>query len=178
MKSLDHDSPQGGKVVHQPPEPTPPQRATFSLRSLMQGDLGFIPVVLTLALITIYFQLTTSGVFLQARNLSNLTQQIVVISILSVAAVLVLLLGEIDLSLAAVAQCCAAIMATVSVYQNWNPWLAILLALVAGAVIGLINGFFYSCAASAVVYCDAGWLDRLCRTIAGGDGPANNAGCS
>jgi D-xylose transport system permease protein len=141
MKSLDHDSPQGGKVVHQPPEPTPPQRATFSLRSLMQGDLGFIPVVLTLALITIYFQLTTSGVFLQARNLSNLTQQIVVIAILSVAAVLVLLLGEIDLSLAAVAQCCAAIMATVSVYQNWNPWLAILVALAAGALIGLINGF-------------------------------------
>ncbi|MBE9180529.1 inner-membrane translocator [Oculatella sp. LEGE 06141] len=108
----------------------------------MRGDLGFIPVILTLALITIYFQVTTSGVFLQARNLSNLTQQIVVISILSVAAVLVLLLGEIDLSLAAVAQACAAIMAVVSVYQNWNPWLAILLGLVAGAVIGLINGFF------------------------------------
>jgi D-xylose transport system permease protein len=108
----------------------------------MRGDLGFIPVLLTLALITIYFQVTTSGVFLQARNLSNLTQQIVVISILSVAAVLVLLLGEIDLSLAAVAQACAAIMAVVSVYQNWNPWLAMLAGLGAGALIGLINGFF------------------------------------
>jgi D-xylose transport system permease protein len=108
----------------------------------MQGDLGFIPVLITLALITVYFQLTTSGVFLQARNLSNLTQQIVAIAILSIAAVLVLLLGEIDLSLAAVAQACAAIMATVSVYQNWNAWLAMLAALVAGAIIGLVNGFF------------------------------------
>ncbi|NJP10942.1 MAG: inner-membrane translocator [Leptolyngbyaceae cyanobacterium RU_5_1] len=120
--------------------PTPKER--FNLRSLMRGDLGFIPVLLTLALITVYFQITTTGVFLQARNLSNLTQQIVVISILSTAAVLVLLLGEIDLSLAAVAQTCAAIMAVLSVYQNWNPWFAILAGLLAGAVIGLMNGFF------------------------------------
>lgn len=120
--------------------PVPKQR--FSLQSLMRGDLGFIPVLLTLALITVYFQITTTGVFLQARNLSNLTQQIVVISILSTAAVLVLLLGEIDLSLAAVAQTCAAIMAVLSVYQNWNPWLAILVGLLAGTAIGLVNGFF------------------------------------
>lgn len=117
-------------------------RSKFNLGSLMRGDLGFIPVLVTLALITLYFQLTTSGVFLQARNLTNLTQQIVVISILSTAAVLVLLLGEIDLSLAAVAQACAAIMATVSVYQNWGAIPSILAALVAGAIIGLVNGFF------------------------------------
>ena len=144
MKSVDSNpaDAQGNPLVHQGAEASPPQKAKFSLRSLMQGDLGFIPVILTLALITIYFQLTTSGIFLQARNLSNLTQQIVAIGILSVAAVLVLLLGEIDLSLAAVAQACAAIMATVSVYQNWNPWAAMLLALLVGALIGLANGFF------------------------------------
>jgi D-xylose transport system permease protein len=137
MKSLEPNA------AHSPEAPIAPQSAAkFNLRSLIQGDLGFIPVILTLALITIYFQLTTSGVFLQARNLSNLTQQIVAIGILSVAAVLVLLLGEIDLSLAAVAQSCAAIMATVSVYQNWNAGMAILAALLAGAVIGLINGLF------------------------------------
>lgn len=125
-------------------EITDPQssRPKFTLSSLMRGDLGFIPVLVTLALITLYFQLTTSGIFLQARNLTNLTQQIVVISILSTAAVLVLLLGEIDLSLAAVAQACAAIMATLSVYQNWGAIPSILAALVAGAIIGLVNGFF------------------------------------
>lgn len=120
--------------------PTP--RPKFSVQSLMRGDLGFIPVLLTLAVITLYFQVTTTGVFFQARNLSNLTQQIVVISLLGTAAVLVLLLGEIDLSLAAVAQTCAAIMAVLSVYQNWNPWLAILAGLLVGTAIGLVNGFF------------------------------------
>ena len=147
MKSLDKNPPQsegGDALVPQPVEGTaaPQPREKFSLRSLMRGELGFIPVLLTLAIITIYFQLTSSGIFLQARNLSNLTQQIVTISILSVAAVLVLLLGEIDLSLAAVAQACAAIMAVLSVYQGWNAGAAILAALLAGAVIGLVNGFF------------------------------------
>lgn len=146
MESLDPNvsKPKEGAIATLPPDEAgqPPQRRTFSLRSLMRGDMGFIPVLLTLALITIYFQLTTSGIFLQARNLSNLTQQIVAISILSVGAVLVLLLGEIDLSLASVAQACAAIMAVLSVYQNFNPWLAILAALAAGALIGLVNGFF------------------------------------
>ncbi|NJR40795.1 MAG: hypothetical protein HC781_20615 [Leptolyngbyaceae cyanobacterium CSU_1_4] len=138
MKSLEPNV-----TPHSPNPPIAPQPAAkFNVRSLMQGDLGFIPVILTLALITIYFQITTSGVFLEARNVSNLTQQIVTIAILSVAAVLVLLLGEIDLSLAAVAYACSAIMATVSVYQNWNAGWAILAAIGAGAVIGLINGFF------------------------------------
>ncbi len=113
-----------------------------TVRSFLRGDLGFFPVLITLALIAIYFQVATDGVFLQARNLSNLTQQIVTIGILSVAAVLVLLLGEIDLSLAAVAQACSAVTATLSVYQGWNPWLAILAGLLTGTVIGLVNGFF------------------------------------
>ncbi|NEQ27365.1 MAG: sugar ABC transporter permease, partial [Microcoleus sp. SIO2G3] len=146
MKSLDKNTQAegGDPLVPQPVDGTaqPQPREKFSLRSLMRGDLGFIPVLLTLAVITLYFQLTTSGIFLQARNLTNLTQQIVTISILSVAAVLVLLLGEIDLSLAAVAQACAAIMAVLSVYQGWSAGAAILAALLAGAAIGLLNGFF------------------------------------
>ncbi|MGG6295324.1 sugar ABC transporter permease [Leptolyngbya sp. AN02str] len=142
MKSLDRETPPSGENQALVTTNEPARRPTFSVRSLMRGDMGFIPVLLTLALITIYFQVTTSGVFLQARNLTNLTQQIVVISILSVGAVLVLLLGEIDLSLAAVAQACAAIMAVLSVYHNFGPWLAIVSALAVGALIGLVNGFF------------------------------------
>ncbi|NJL23130.1 MAG: hypothetical protein HC895_23585 [Leptolyngbyaceae cyanobacterium SM1_3_5] len=147
MKSLDKNTQEGGdRSVPQPVDGTASQpREKFSLRSMMRGDLGFLPVLLTLAVITLYFQLTTSGIFLQARNLTNLTQQIVTISILSVAAVLVLLLGEIDLSLAAVAQACAAIMAVLSVYQGWNAGAAIFAALLAGALIGLLNGFSSLC---------------------------------
>lgn len=117
-----------------------PQQRSF--KDLLRGDLGFIPVLLTLVIIAILFQILTDGVFLQARNISNLTQQIVTVGIIAIAAVLVLLLGEIDLSLAAVAQACSAVTAVLSVYQGWPGWLAILAGLLAGLVIGLINGFF------------------------------------
>lgn len=109
---------------------------------LLRGDLGFLPVLITLIIIVILFTILTNGVFIDARNLSNLTQQIVTTGIIAVAAVLVLLLGEIDLSLAAVAQACSAVTAVLSVYQGWNPFLAILAGLLTGAIIGLINGFF------------------------------------
>ncbi len=132
------DKPQTG-LAGTVPMATPEKR---TLATLLRGDLGFIPVLVTLIIIAAVFQILTEGVFLQARNLSNLTQQIVTIGIISIAAVLVLLLGEIDLSLAATAQCCSAIMAVLSVYQGWNPWLAILAGLVSGAIIGLIYGFF------------------------------------
>jgi D-xylose transport system permease protein len=120
----------------------PPPAEKFSVKALLRQDLGFLPVLFTLLIIIIYFQISTNGIFLDPRNISNLIQQVVSVGIIGIAAILVLLLGEIDLSLAAVSQACAAVTAVLSVYQDWNPWLAILAGLVAGAVIGLVNGFF------------------------------------
>jgi len=132
------DKPLPGLAGTVPPPPAEP----FTIRSFLRLDLGFLPVLITLILITIYFQIASGGFFLDPRNLSNLVQQIVTTGILCIAAVLILLLGEIDLSLAAVAQACAAVTAVLSVYQDWNPWLAILAGLLVGAIIGLVNGFF------------------------------------
>lgn len=117
-------------------------RRTF--RDYLRGDLGFAPVLITLILVAIYFQVATNGFFLDPANLSNLGLQIVTIGTLGIAAVLVLLLGEIDLSLAAVSQCCAAIMGVVLIRQGWPSWAAILFAIAVGVIIGLSNGFFIS----------------------------------
>ncbi|MFQ3612718.1 MAG: inner-membrane translocator [Cyanobacteriota bacterium] len=114
----------------------------LTLRDLVRMDMGFIPVILTLIAIVVFFQFQTDGVFLDPRNLSNLLLQIVRIGVLAVAAVLVLLLGEIDLSLAAVASACASIMAVLSERLGWNPILAIVIGILSGTVIGLVNGYF------------------------------------
>ena len=44
---------------------------------LLRGDLGSLPVLLTLIVIAIYFTATTNGLFLSPTNLSNLLQQII-----------------------------------------------------------------------------------------------------
>lgn len=114
----------------------------MNFRSRLRGDLGFIPVLATLIVIAIIFQTATRGTFLLPRNLSNLTLQIATIGTLGIGAVLVLLIGEIDLSLASVSALCSAIMAVLVTNRGWGPIPAILAGIAVGALIGLINGIF------------------------------------
>jgi D-xylose transport system permease protein len=113
---------------------------------MLRGDLGFIPVLLTLIVIALYFQLTTGGlvdgIFLSPRNLSYLVLQIANIAMLSLGVTLVLLLGEIDLSLASVATLSAVVMGVLSTRAGFPGWAAILAGILTGTVAGLINGFF------------------------------------
>lgn len=113
-----------------------------TMAELLRGDLGFIPVLITLLLVVVFFGITTNGIFLEPYNLSNLAQQTAEIGVVGLGAILVLLLGEIDLSMAAVAVLCSVIMAVCSEKLNYPAWLAILLALLSGALVGAINGFF------------------------------------
>jgi D-xylose transport system permease protein len=108
---------------------------------ILRGDVGYLQVFLALGLIWTVFQLANDR-FLTATNLTNLLLQVTAIGIISIGVVLVLLLGEIDLSIGAVSGLCAGIMAVLTVQHGWDPGLAILIGLLAGTAIGLINGFF------------------------------------
>jgi len=106
---------------------------------LRNGELGPLPVLLGLVLIGLIFQ-TLNSHFLTPRNLSNLVLQIAVVGTLGVGVVLALLLGEIDLSLGAVAGVAAAILGVLVAEHGWSGLPAIIVALVAGAVMGLLQG--------------------------------------
>jgi D-xylose transport system permease protein len=117
-----------------------PQKRTA--RDLLRGDLGFIPVLVTLIVIMAYFTIASGGIFLKPENLSNLVLQIATIGIIGLGEILVLLLGEIDLSVAAVSVFCAVVMAVLSERAGVPGVVAILAALLVGALVGFINGFF------------------------------------
>jgi D-xylose transport system permease protein len=114
-----------------------------NLRRLVQGDLASARVVLGLAVIWIIFQ-SQNDRFLSAENLTNLMLQITAIGLISVGIVYVLLLGEIDLSVGAVSGLAAAVMAVLNVQHGWNPYLAILAAVLVGMAIGLLQGSLFS----------------------------------
>jgi D-xylose transport system permease protein len=109
-------------------------------RRLAQGELGAVPVVLGIAIIWLIFWLANDR-FLSADNLTNLALQITATGTISVGVVLVLLLGEIDLSVGAVSGLAAGVMAVFNVKHGWNADLAILAGLATGAIIGFFNGF-------------------------------------
>jgi D-xylose transport system permease protein len=111
------------------------------LGRIARGEVGTLQVFIALALIWTIFQLSNDR-FLTAVNLTNLMLQVTAIAIISIGVVLVLLLGEIDLSIGAVSGLCAGIMAVLTVQNGWSPELALLIGLLAGTAIGLINGFF------------------------------------
>ena len=77
---------------------------------LRSGDLGSLPVVVGLIIIWGVFQILNTE-FLSARNLVNLTLQSAAVGTIAIGIVLVLLLGEIDLSVGSVSGLAAAIMA-------------------------------------------------------------------
>jgi len=113
------------------------------LRRFAQGEFGSLRVLITLAVIWIIFGLAHDR-FLSAVNLTNLSLQIAGIGLISVGVVLVLLLGEIDLSVAIVSGLCAAIMAVLNVKHGWSPVLAVVVAVAAGAAIGTFQGFVHT----------------------------------
>jgi D-xylose transport system permease protein len=135
-------APGASAAVAAPDVSAPAKRRIPGLGQLLRSDLGQLPVFIGLIVIAIYFQFAGNGFFLTPRNLSNLALQITTTGILAVAAVLVLLIAEIDLSLSAVAYLCGATMGVLSARHGWAAPQAILAGLAAGALMGLINGFF------------------------------------
>jgi D-xylose transport system permease protein len=112
-----------------------------ALRSrLRRGDIGQAPAALMLLVIIIVFEFFSDGVFLHPINLSNLILQEADVAVIALAAVLTLLLAEIDLSLAAVAYLCGAVTVVTSTNYHWPAVWALLAGLGAGVIIGTING--------------------------------------
>src|SRR6266566_2645928 len=130
----------GGQAAGAASVEVPSYMPRRTVGQLLRSDLGFIPVLLTLVIVVIYFTVVSNGIFLKPENLSNLVGQIATIGILGLGSIMVLLLGEIDLSVASVSVLCSVIMAVFSERLGVPGGIAILVALLVGAIIGLING--------------------------------------
>jgi D-xylose transport system permease protein len=112
-------------------------------RKLKAGELGSLPVVVGLIIICVVFQSLNSK-FLSAGNLSDITVTMVGTGMISVGIVFVLLLGEIDLSVGSVSGAASALAAVLVVNQGWPEWLAVVVAIAAGLVIGALHGFCFA----------------------------------
>ncbi|MFI5780595.1 sugar ABC transporter permease [Nocardia sp. NPDC051570] len=107
---------------------------------IRRGEVGSVPVVIGLIVIAIVFDRLNAH-FLSAENLTNLALQMAATGTIALGIVLVLLLGEIDLSAGSVSGLTAVVMTQLSVRQGWNWLVAVVAALVVAAAIGALHGF-------------------------------------
>lgn len=121
----------------------PDSRTRAVLTRLRGGDLGSLPVVVGLVVIGVVFQ-TLNPVFLSSTNLVNLTMQCAAIGTIALGVVLVLLVGQIDLSVGSVSGLASAVLAVTFVQQEWPLIVAVLCAVGAGTVVGLLYGAIYA----------------------------------
>ena len=99
-----------------------------------------LTMVGALAAIWIVFSITTEGTFLMPRNLSLLARQMSVTSILAIGMVLVIVAGQIDLSVGALAGLMGALSALAYTNRDWPLPAAFLMVLVLGAALGAVQG--------------------------------------
>ena len=108
------------------------------------GDLGALPAVAGIIALSILFTILRPDTFPTALNVTNLLVQAAPISLLAMGLVFILLLGEIDLSAGVASGVAAAVMASLMA-RNGAPWyVAVLAAIVTGALIGLVTGSLVS----------------------------------
>jgi D-xylose transport system permease protein len=112
--------------------------------ALKAGDVGSLPIVIGLALIVAFFYSRNEN-FLTAGNFTNLMTQMAGVTTIAIGVVFVLLLGEIDLSIAYVAGVAGVIVAQLQVPDgHWEVKgiLAIAIAVAITALIGMVQGSF------------------------------------
>jgi D-xylose transport system permease protein len=85
------------------------------------------------------FFASQSDVFLTPRNLSNLLVQSTVVGIMALGLMFVLLVKEIDLSVAAINGVTSVFMAKLIVEYGFSPWIAVPIAILIGAGIGSLS---------------------------------------
>ena len=111
------------------------------IRSLLRGNIRQYAMVIALIVVVVIFEFLTKGVLLKPLNISNLIQQNAYVLILAIGMLLcILTIGNIDLSVGSVVGLVGALSAIFILKMDMPIWLAIVLSLMAGFVIGAWQG--------------------------------------
>jgi D-xylose transport system permease protein len=126
----------GTRPERSAPSGAPPGSVVQRVRG---AHLGMVPIVGALLVIWAVLGVVNPA-FLSAENLVNLTLQSAPVGVIALGVVLVLLVGQIDLSVGSVSGLAAAVLAVGAVSLGWPAWVAVAAALSVGVVVGLGYG--------------------------------------
>jgi simple sugar transport system permease protein/D-xylose transport system permease protein len=113
------------------------------LARIRGGDFGSLSVLGGLIVISVVFQ-ALNGFFLSSANLVDLATDCAAVGTISLGIVLVLLVGQIDISVGSMAGVATAILGVGLTQLGWPLWAAIAAALLAGMAVGALYGSIFN----------------------------------
>lgn len=113
-----------------------------TIKTMIKNNIRQYGMLIALISIMIFFQIITNGVLLKPLNVTNLILQNSYILVLAVGMLLVIVSGNIDLSVGSVAAFIGAVSAMMMVTYNVPFLLAVLISLLIGALVGAWQGFW------------------------------------
>jgi len=112
------------------------------LKKVLGEDLQKYTMVIALIALIIFFNIVSDGKMITPSNFQNLLSGNAYVLILAIGMLMVIVIGQIDLSVGSVAGFCGMVMAIA--FQKWNlPWgVSVLIGLGIGVLVGAWNGFW------------------------------------
>ena len=130
-----------------------------NIKKMLSQNIREYGMYIALFVIMVIFDIASKGLFLSARNISDLINQTGYVAVLAVGMTLIIVIRHIDLSVGYLSGFMGAVAAIAMV--NWGlPWIAaILVVMVLGVFAGLLSGFLVAqMKIPAFVATLAGWL--------------------
>jgi putative multiple sugar transport system permease protein len=112
------------------------------LTKLFKNNIRQYGMIIALVLISVLFQILSDGTLLKPLNVTNLILQNSYILVLAIGMLLVIITGNIDLSVGSVAAFVGAISGVLMVSQKIPFLPAVLICLLIGAAVGAWQGFW------------------------------------
>jgi ribose transport system permease protein len=127
------------------PDPTPHERSGAGsggpqLKDLVRSFLSRGSLLVTWGVLILVFAIWEPKDFLQLGTFQTIFSSPVQLIFLCLALVITFAVGEFDLSVAAVMGLSGTVVTLLTVNHGWNPWLASVVAIAAGGVVGVVNG--------------------------------------
>ena len=114
------------------------------VKKVLGEDLRQYTMVVALAALIIIFNIASGGKMITSSNFQNLISGNAYVLVLALGMLMVIVIGQIDLSVGSVAGFASMVMAITARQFNLPWYIAILIALVIGMIAGAWQGFFLS----------------------------------
>ena len=112
--------------------------ARQSLGQIADGRV--LSMLVVFVLLCIFFHVDSGGIFFQPRNLSLLLRQASIVAVASAGVSILMVMGEIDLSIGSAVFLCSVIAASLQVTYGAGTLVTVLATIAAGLILGAVQG--------------------------------------